>query len=202
MRSFPSLCSLQNRSVPASHTLIAHAARSVGFRCRAGVLACLLAAGGSAVAVVPASEMSGRTQAGATQPLCTDAAAAHAALQPVLRQLRAQGMEMRASCHAATGAWVVQVQVRVVNGFQASKVVRGPLADGHDVDMGTPAGVELAGAPVDATGFSPDVQFNRQWLRSLMAQHHFNNLPDAWWRYALKGSTPASRSSTDVASRY
>jgi D-alanyl-D-alanine dipeptidase len=116
-----------------------------------------------------------------------------------MRQLQDQGMEMRASCHAATGAWVVQV--RVVNGFQASKVVRGPLADGHDVDMGTPAGVELAGAPVDAAGFSPDVQFNRQWLRSLMAQHQFNNLPDAWWRYALKGSAPSSRRSTDVAIR-
>ncbi len=26
-------------------------------------------------------------------------------------------------------------------------------------------------------GFSPDVQFNRQWLRTLMAQHRFSDLP-------------------------
>ena len=32
--------------------------------------------------------------------------------------------------------------------------------------MGTPA-VPLAAASVDASGFSPDVQFNRQWLRTL-----------------------------------
>lgn len=202
MRSLALSHPLQSPAVVGSHTARKRSSGGLGLRCRARALAWLLtsaASVGSAWAVVPAQEMPGGAEASATPLPCTDAAAAHAALQPVMRQLREQGMEMRASCHAATGAWVVQV--RVVNGFQASKVVRGPLADGHDVDMGTPAGVELAGAPVDAAGFSPDVQFNRQWLRSLMAQHQFNNLPDAWWRYALKGSAPSSRRSTDVAIR-
>ena len=34
------------------------------------------------------------------------------------------------------------------------------------------------------------VQFNRQWLRTLMAQHRFSNLPDAWWHFAQQGSGP------------
>ena len=156
----------------------------------------------AAVPVASEAVANGAIVAQAPAPGCHDTAATRSALQGIAQELQAQGLGFAATCQAGQNrsAWVVQV--RVLDGVKASTVVRGPLADGHDVDMGTPAGVELAGAPVDATGFSPDVQFNRQWLRSLMAQHHFNNLPDAWWRYALKGSTPASRSSTDVASRY
>ena len=83
--------------------------------------------------------------------------------------------------------------------MKASKVVRGPLADGHDVDMGTPAGVELAGAAPHAQGFSPDVQHNREWLRGLMARHQFDALPDAWWHFTPRGQAPAD--DTDLAAR-
>ena len=41
------------------------------------------------------------------------------------------------------------------------------------VDMGTPAGVPLAAASVGCGRPRPDVQFNRQWLRTLMAQQRF-----------------------------
>lgn len=109
-------------------------------------------------------------------------------------------MALKATCQAASGGWVMQV--RVTDGAKASKVVRGPLADGHDVDMGTPAGVRLAGAPAAAAqGFSPDVQHNRQWLHALMARHQFDNLPDAWWHFAQRGVVPSQAAETDLAVR-
>jgi D-alanyl-D-alanine dipeptidase len=117
-----------------------------------------------------------------------------ASLQAAEQGLKAQGMALKAQCNAQTGAWVVRVVV--VDGVRASKVVRGPLADGHDVDMGTPAGVLSAGAQ----DFSPDVHHNRRWLRALMAGHQFDNLPDAWWHYAQRGvQVPAN--DTDLAAR-
>jgi len=132
---------------------------------------------------------------------CTDTAASRSALQGITQELKAQGLAFRASCQVAQSrsGWVVQVQV--LDGMKASKVVRGPLADGHDVDMGTPPGVELAGAQTGAQGFSPDVQHNRDWLRGLMARHQFDNLPTAWWHFAQRGSVPASTAETDLASR-
>jgi D-alanyl-D-alanine dipeptidase len=99
-------------------------------------------------------------------------------------------MALQATCNAASGGWVVQVQV--VDGTKAHKVVHGPLADGQAVDMGTPAG---------ASGFSPDVLHNRQWLRALMARHQFDNLPDAWWHFAQRGVPPAQAADTDLAAR-
>ncbi|MES2613030.1 MAG: D-Ala-D-Ala dipeptidase [Pseudomonadota bacterium] len=117
-----------------------------------------------------------------------------AALRSVEEGLKAQGMAIKAQCNAATGAWVVQVVV--VDGLRASKVVRGPLADGGEVDMGTPSGV--LGAATQ--NFSPDVHHNRQWLRALMARHQFDNLPDAWWHYAQRG-VPVQAGDTDLAAR-
>lgn len=130
---------------------------------------------------------------------CRDTPVARAALQKITQELRAQGMALKAHCQVASGGWVVQVQV--IDGVKASTVVRGPLADGHDVDMGTPAGVRLAGAPTVADGFSPDVQHNRQWLHALMARHNFDNLPDAWWHFAQRGTAPAQVNETDLAAR-
>jgi D-alanyl-D-alanine dipeptidase len=130
---------------------------------------------------------------------CPQDPAALSAFSQLAQQLRAQGMALNAQCRAASGAWVVQVMV--VDGLKASKVVRGPLADGHEVDMGTPAGVPLGRAPANAHGFSPDVQYNRQWLRSLMAKHQFNNLPDAWWHFAQQHSSPTRAAELEVAVR-
>ncbi|MFN3436417.1 MAG: M15 family metallopeptidase [Acidovorax sp.] len=130
---------------------------------------------------------------------CRETPVARAALQNITQELRAQGMALKAHCQVASGGWVVQVQV--TDGAKASTVVRGPLADGHDVDMGTPAGVQLAGAPTAAGGFSPDVQHNRQWLHAVMARHQFDNLPDAWWHFAQRGTAPAQASETDLAAR-
>lgn len=132
---------------------------------------------------------------------CNGAATARAALQRIAQELQSDGLALHAACPATGAGWVVQV--RVVDGMKASKVVRGPLADGHDVDMGTPPGVSLAGAQPVAQGFSPDVKFNREWLRATMARHQFENAPDAWWRFAQRGgSAPASvGAETDLAAR-
>ena len=108
-------------------------------------------------------------------------------------------MALQATCNTASGGWVVQVQV--VDGTKAHKVVRGPLADGQAVDMGTPAGAARSEAAAGASGFSPDVLHNRQWLRALMARHQFDNLPDAWWHFAQRGVPPAQAADTDLAAR-
>ncbi|MBB6559925.1 D-alanyl-D-alanine dipeptidase [Acidovorax soli] len=117
-----------------------------------------------------------------------------AALRAVDDSLKALGLALKARCHAESGAWVVRVAV--VDGLRASKLVRGPLADGGEVDMGTPSGVVAPASQV----FSPDVHYNRQWLRTLMARHQFDNLPDAWWHYTQRG-VPAPASDTDLAAR-
>ena len=162
------------------------------------VLALLLAACAhsprAAVPELPAAEVP--TAAITT---CTETPSARAALQRAGQELQAHGMVLQATCPAAGGGWVVKV--RVVDGMKASKVVRGPLADGHDVDMGTPAGVELAGAAAAAQGFSPDVRHNRDWLRAMMARHQFENTPDAWWRFAQRGTAPVRTADADLAAR-
>lgn len=117
-----------------------------------------------------------------------------AALRSAQDGLKAQGMALKAQCNLQTGAWVVQVIV--VDGMRASKVVRGPLADGGEVDMGTPSGVLTSATQ----NLSPDVHHNRQWLRALMAHHQFDNLPGAWWHYAQRG-VPAGADDTDLAAR-
>ena len=130
---------------------------------------------------------------------CDKEPTAKSALERIGRELQSQGMALQATCNAASGGWVVQVQV--VDGTKAHKVVRGPLADGQAVDMGTPAGAARSEAATGASGFSPDVLHNRQWLRALMARHQFDNLPDAWWHFAQRGLPPAQAADTDLAAR-
>ena len=154
------------------------------------------------VAVVFTAACAHSPQAAVPQPASVSAqargcgaSARPAALRSVDEGLKAQGLALKAQCNPQTGAWAVQVIV--VDGMRASKVVRGPLADGGEVDMGTPSGVLPVAAAQD---FSPDVHHNRQWLRALMERHQFVNLPDAWWHYAQQGA-PLSADDTDLAAR-
>lgn len=166
-------------------------------RCAAAALAVALAAcAHSPHAAVPEGSVSEQI---AVASGCTESAAQRAAIGRIAQELQAQGLALQARCPEEGAGWVVQV--RVVDGMKASKIVRGPLADGHDVDMGTPAGVSLAGAEPGAHGFSPDVQYNRAWLRALMARHQFESAPDAWWRFARRGSVPPRAADTDLAVR-
>ncbi|MFY3386940.1 D-Ala-D-Ala dipeptidase [Paracidovorax sp. MALMAid1276] len=130
---------------------------------------------------------------------CGGAQSGRAALDALERELRAQGLVLSAACRPASGAWAVQV--RVLDGMKASHLVRGPLADGHEVDMGTPTGVEAPNAALTASGFSPDVEHNRQWLRALMARHQFDNVPGAWWHFARRSASTLPSPDTDLAAR-
>ena len=130
---------------------------------------------------------------------CDKEPTAKPALERIGRELQSQGMALQATCNAASGGWVVQVQV--VDGTKAHKVVRGPLADGQAVDMGTPAGAARSEAAAGATGFSPDVLHNRQWLRALMARHQFDNLPNAWWHFAHQAATQPAVAEVELAER-
>ena len=193
----PLRSNLQTHHMP--HSPLARAVRAV----RAGAAVVALAAGSltGLQAAASTDTVAGRGQSvhGMDSQPCQSTPETESALHRIGHELQAQGMALNALCNAVSGAWVVQV--RVVDGMKASKVVRGPLADGHDVDMGTPAGVALAGAQPGAKGFSPDVQYNRQWLFALMARHDFRNLQDAWWHFAQRASTPAAQQPTDIASR-
>ncbi len=127
---------------------------------------------------------------------CAQTSGTRASFDRIAQELRSQGMALEATCQPGATGWTVKV--RVVDGMRAARAVRGPLADGHEVDMGTPAGV--AAAPAQApSGLSPDVQYNREWLRSLMARHQFENLPRTWWLFAERGAFKAGAS--QVASR-
>jgi D-alanyl-D-alanine dipeptidase len=176
---------------------------SAGVRWPAVVMALMLAAcAHSPQAAVPAVDqpvVAAVTPRADRAADCQETPAVRAALQTIAQELQGKGLMFQVACLAATSGW--QVQVKVVDGTKAAKVVRGPLADGHDVDMGTPAGEVLAGARPGAQGFSPDVVHNRDWLRGLMARHQFDNRPDAWWHFAQRGGVLAPAAGNEVATR-
>ena len=82
-------------------------------------------------------------------------------------------------------ASTVDMTLVVLDARRASKLVRGPLADGIDVDMGTPFDMFDEQSHTDNTRQSPDVQHNRRWLRTLMEKHGWKNLPEEWWHFTL-----------------
>lgn len=118
------------------------------------VVALLLAAcARSPYAAVPVAGSDVAQSAVLGAAACRETAAARSALQNISRELQAQGMAMKATCQADGGGWVVQI--RVMDGVKANQVVRGPLADGHDVDMGTPLVCPSRGPPRHPRAFRP-----------------------------------------------
>ena len=79
----------------------------------------------------------------------------------------------------------MDVTLVVVDAMRASKVVRGRLTDGQEVDMGSPFDLFDVRSHTDNPDLSPDVQHNRRWLRALLGQTGFRNLPEEWWHYTL-----------------
>ena len=55
-----------------------------------------------------------------------------------------------------SGAW--RVEVTVVMASKPARWCSGPSADGHEVDIGTPAWCRWQQRQVDVGGFSPDVR--------------------------------------------
>ena len=80
----------------------------------------------------------------------------------------------------------VDLTVVVLNAQLAGQIVRGPLAHGVEVDMGTPFDWFGTQSHTDDRTLSPDVQHNRHWLRALLQRYGFRNLPEEWWHYTLQ----------------
>lgn len=82
---------------------------------------------------------------------------------------------------------VLDVRVRVVDSDTASQFVRGPLADGEEVDMGGThfalPSLSQAAAAAPEEDVSPDVQFNRNWLAGVMQQRGWQVVPMYWWAF-------------------
>lgn len=81
----------------------------------------------------------------------------------------------------------VDLTLVVVDGVRARQALAGPLADGQEVDMGTPFDLFDERSHTDNADLPPDVQKNRQWLRALMQRHGWRNLPEEWWHFTLQG---------------
>lgn len=135
------------------------------------------------------------------QPECRPLAGQRPRLQSVHSALAREGMALRVlgcpqlpSAGKAAGTQVIALAVVVVDGERAADSVRGPLADGELLDMGSAAPqagsgamqrvstASLAQPPRDS--LSPDVRFNRDWLRKLMAGQGLRAVGDAWWAFA------------------
>lgn len=86
---------------------------------------------------------------------------------------------------------VLALTAVVLDGDKAIQTVRGALGDGEQVDMGSdyrgrpwpsrrkPADIDT----LDDSEVSPDVQFNRRWLRSVMASQGYASVTGPWWAF-------------------
>ncbi|MBP9782956.1 MAG: hypothetical protein KBC92_00770 [Giesbergeria sp.] len=97
---------------------------------------------------------------------CAVASQQEANWRALVADLRAQGLALDAQCARAPNHWTMTLLV--LDSTRASQVLRGPLADGEPVDMGEGPGA-VAGAER-----SPDVQYNRRWLRAALLGHRFH----------------------------
>lgn len=133
-------------------------------------------------------------------PLLAHEGAWHA-LQTAKVLLQSQGMYLhpQACPFVRTGEGqlqqVLDVRVRVADSDIASRFVRGPLADGEEVDMG---GVSLIfSSDVHDAHYagqedaSPDVQFNRHWLSHLMQSRGWQAVAGYWWAFVPQAAPAA-----------
>lgn len=122
-----------------------------------------------------------------------DQANSRRVLQIVRAQLHAQGMRLvTQGCpfvrtSAGNMQQVLDVRVQVLDSDVAAGFVRGPLADGDEVDMGAVHLLMPEHAPAVAQAqeedASPDVLFNRQWLAGVMQARGLQAVPDHWWAF-------------------
>lgn len=121
------------------------------------------------------------------------------AFQLARAQLMAQGLQLiPQACpyvRVAPGKMqqVLDVRVVVKDSETASQFVRGPLADGEEVDMG---GVHLAlpslalgSHEAQAEDVSPDVLHNRAWLASVMEARGLQSVAGHWWAFVPVSTT-------------
>ncbi len=153
-------------------------------------------------AALPSSKPHGDIAQVLSRPECRPLAGQRTRLEKVHAGLAREGMALRvlgcpqlpAAGKKGAAAPVIALGVVVVDGERASDTVRGPLADGELLDMGSAApqagngGMQrvstasLAQPPEDS--LSPDVLFNRDWLRKRMAEQGLRPVGDTWWAFA------------------
>jgi len=143
----------------------------------------------------------GTALAALADPECRRMAGQRAQLQAVHAALARQGMALRVlgcpelprQAATAAGTQVIAVAVLVVDGERAADTVRGPLADGELLDMGS-AAPQAASGPLRRVGtaslaqpprdsLSPDVLYNRAWLRKLMTAQGLRPVANTWWAF-------------------
>ena len=132
-------------------------------------------------------------------PLLAQAGARRAAqLSKVLVQSQGMQLIVQGCPFVRVGAGKVQqvldVRVLVVDSETAGQFVRGPLADGEEVDMGpvllskpstaTQSMAQLLVPVGEDEDVSPDVLFNRQWLIGLMQARGLQAVGGHWWAFA------------------
>jgi D-alanyl-D-alanine dipeptidase len=115
-------------------------------------------------------------------------------LQLVRARLHAQGLQLvlQGCPFVRTGMGqmqqVLDVRVRVIDSDVAAAFVRGPLADGEEVDMGDvrlslPAFAHGVQAQEVQEDVSPDVSDNRKWLAQLMKTQGWSSVAEHWWAF-------------------
>lgn len=136
-------------------------------------------------------EMGARLAAPDCQSMRLDTASL-LALQQLLHPL---GLGMRVlGCPMAPAPLqqrVLAVTAVVLDGEKATDTVRGALGDGEPVDMGSeyrPSPWPVRGNAAetqaqDDAEVSPDVMFNRRWLRSVMASQGYASVTGPWWAF-------------------
>lgn len=147
----------------------------------------------------PATRAESEIAAVLSQAECRNMAGQRAHLQAVQATLARDGMALRVlgcpqlapAAKAAAAQQVLAVAVLVVDGERAAKTVRGPLADGELLDMGSAAPQARSGLvqrvsiqAQQVENVSPDVLHNRAWLRALMGRQGLRAVPDTWWAFA------------------
>lgn len=140
---------------------------------------------------VSAQDLAARLSAADCKPLGLDPAPV-VALQQILHPL---GLGVRIlGCPAAPAPLnqrVLAITAVVLDGDKAIGTVRGALGDGEEVDMGSdyrpqpwPDRQQAADrASLDDEEVSPDVRFNRRWLRSVMASQGYASVTGPWWAF-------------------
>ncbi|QXL83847.1 M15 family metallopeptidase [Comamonas sp. NLF-1-9] len=98
-------------------------------------------------------------------------------------ELFARGYIAEKSGHSR--ASTADLTLIVHDAARAARMLQGPLAAGHEVDMGSPFDLFDEQSHTEYAGLSAPVRHNRLWLRALMQQHGWRNLPEEWWHYTL-----------------
>lgn len=142
--------------------------------------------GGCAATVDSGREHDPWRQALAGAGCAAQAPAVPQRLQAVQHDLGQAGLELRlVGCESVAGKQALRFDPWVVDGRRAAQVVRGPMANGQVLDLGWPQGRRQAAALPDEQ-VSPDVIFNRQWWRAVLARHGLEPVAGDWHSYAAR----------------